>query len=94
MQELLPQIQQYAAEKTAAAAHALNSLNEVARVLSAVREDYSTTFTRVFVAVDSGKYKGERLNVVRLQLDEVGVTIWATKGDPRPFKVTGQLEVQ
>lgn len=93
MQELLPQVRQFAVDKTTETVNILNQLSEVARILAAVRDDYGDTFSKVFVIADAGKYKGELLPVVRIQLDADGVVIWASHGDPRPFKVTGTLEV-
>jgi len=94
MQQLLPQIRQFAADRTREAASALNALGRVVKVLQVLDSEYQETYQTLTVRVDSGKYEGQVLPVVQIQLDGKGVTIWATHNEnPKKFRVTGELEV-
>jgi hypothetical protein len=71
----------------------LNNVMLINRFFAAGKMDYAW-FEGVNVLVDSGKYCGELLPVLRVQMDSNGVSIWTkVPTHNRPIKVTGSLEV-
>lgn len=95
MRELLPHVEELIDQKQEVLLEALNSLAEAGQVLGILTGDQMNLTKPMVVEVSEGKYRGELLPLVKVQISSTGIIIWGmSAGTGKPVQVRGLIKMQ